>query len=256
MLRNFRQVFKGQQTPMAVVMMVVLLGMVAYLAPSHGNPDAPDNIVARVYGRDITRRDLDGPMREMVRRLGKGADLESLAPLLETRAVDQLVQAKLVEELADRHGIVVTDAEVKNALEAQLRRYGFVDENNKLRPSSEINDTLREHGMSLKQMEADTASGLAGQKLFQQMAAQVPVDDAWLQVENRVRNEKITFEAVTQAVDPSAGAGPRPAQAGGLPQGLRGALPVRSPAGDRLRGPGSRRRGRPARRRRRRAGRL
>ena len=38
MLRNFRQVFKGNQTPMAVVMMVVLLGMVAYLAPSHGNP--------------------------------------------------------------------------------------------------------------------------------------------------------------------------------------------------------------------------
>jgi len=211
MLRNFRQVFKGNQAPMAVVMMVVLLGMVAYLAPSHGNPDAPDNIVARVYGRDITRRDLDAPIREMAKRMGKGADLESLMPLMQNQAVSELVRAKLIEELAERHGIVVTDAEVKNALEAQLRRYGFVDENNRLRPSAEINDTLREHGMSLRQMETDTATGLAGQKLFQQAAAQVPVDEPWLALENRVRNEKISFEAVTLAPDPAKVADPDPA---------------------------------------------
>jgi peptidyl-prolyl cis-trans isomerase D len=196
---------------MAVVMMVVLLGMVAYLAPSHGNPDAPDNIVARVYGRDVTRRDLDGPMREMAKRMGKGADLESLMPLMQNQAVSELVRAKLLEELAERHGIVVTDAEVKNALEAQLRRFGFVDENNNLRPSAEINDTLREHGMSLKEMETETATGLAGQKLFQQAAAQVPVDESWLALENRVRNEKISFEAAT--LSPDASQVPDPGQA-------------------------------------------
>jgi peptidyl-prolyl cis-trans isomerase D len=188
---------------MAVIMMVVLLGMVAYLAPSHGNPDAPDNIVARVYGRDITRRDLDGPMREMVKRLGKGADLESLAPIMQTQAVAQLVRTKLIEELAERHGIVVTDGEVKNSLETQLRAYGFVDQDNKLRPSAEINDILREHGMSLKQMEIDIRSILAGQKLFQQASTQVPVDEAWMNLENRVRNETISFEVATQAPDPS-----------------------------------------------------
>jgi peptidyl-prolyl cis-trans isomerase D len=197
---------------MAVVMMVVLLGMVAYLAPSHGSPDAPDNIVARVFGRDITRHDLEGPMREMAKRLGKDADLESLAPLMQNQAVSQLVQAKLVEELAERHGIVVTDGEIKNALEAQLRRFGFVGQDNKLMPSAEINDTLREHGMSLKQMETDLAATLAGQKLFQQAATQVPVDDAWLNLENRVRNEKISFEAATQAPDPSQVPDPGPAK--------------------------------------------
>jgi len=55
--------------------------------------------------------------------------------------------------------------------------------------------------MSLKQMEIDTATGLAGQKLFQQAAAQVPVDEPWLALENRVRNEKISFEAATLAPD-------------------------------------------------------
>jgi len=204
MLRNFRQVFKGNQAPMAVVMMVVLLGMVAYLAPSHGNPDAPDNVIARVYGRDIMRRDMDAPMREMVQRLGKGANLEAVAPFLQTQAVAKLVRDKLVEELAERHGIMVTDAEIKNALEARLRQYGFAGADGRLRPTSEINDALREHGLSLKMMEAEIATGLAGQKLFQQAAAQVPVDEQWLALENRVRTEKISFEAATLAPDPAA----------------------------------------------------
>jgi peptidyl-prolyl cis-trans isomerase D len=203
MLRNFRQVFKGNQTPMAVVMMVVLLGMVAYLAPSHGNPDAPDNIIARVFGRDIMRRDLDGPIREMMQRLGKNANIEALAPFLQTQAVSKLVRDKLMDELAERHGIVVTDAEVRNALETRLRAYGFADADGRLRPSAEINDTLREHGMSLKQLEMETATVLTGQKLFQQACTQVPVDDAWLALENRVRGEKISFEAVTLAPDPA-----------------------------------------------------
>jgi len=208
MLRNFRSVFKGNQAPMAVVMMVVLLGMVAYLAPSHGNPDAPDNIVARVYGRDVMRRDLDAPMREMLQRLGKNAKAEELLPFLQTQAVARLVRDKLIEELAERHGIVVTDAEIKSALEARLRQYGFVTEDGRLRPSTEINDAFRERGSSLKQLEQETATGLSAQKLFQQVSTQVPVDEAWVNLENRVRNEKITFEAATLAPDPSQAADP------------------------------------------------
>ncbi|MGA2079749.1 MAG: peptidylprolyl isomerase [Holophaga sp.] len=208
MLRNFRQVFKGNQMPMTVIMMVVLLGMVAYLAPGHGGSDAPDNVIARVYGRDIMKRDVDREMSMMARRLGRNVNLESLAPLLQREAVNQLVQSKVVEELAERHGVVVTDSEIKAALEAKLTQIGFVDENGKLRPSAEINDMLREHGMSLKEMEQDVAGDLATQKLFQQAAALVPVDEAWLEVENRVRNEKVSFEAATLTPDPAPVADP------------------------------------------------
>ena len=75
MIRNFRQVFKGNQMPMTVVMLVVLLGMVAYLAPSTGHPEAPDNVAARVYGHDILNRDVQTLVGNMARRVGKGADL-------------------------------------------------------------------------------------------------------------------------------------------------------------------------------------
>jgi peptidyl-prolyl cis-trans isomerase D len=202
MLRNFRTVFKSNKAPMGVIMMVVLLGMVAYLAPSRGgNLEAPDNVLARVYGRDIMRRDLDRSMSDMARRLGKNANLEAMAPFLKTQAMSMLVRDKLMEELAERHGILVTDAEVKTALEAQLRQIGFVGEDNQLRPSNEINDMLRERGWSLKQLEVTINTTLAKQKLFQQAAAQVPVDSEWVDLENRVRGEKISFEAVTQAPD-------------------------------------------------------
>jgi peptidyl-prolyl cis-trans isomerase D len=208
MLRNFRQVFKGNQMPMTVVMMVVLLGMVAYLAPGSGNPEAPDNVVARVYGRDITKRDMDRQMAQMIRRLGRGVNLESLAPIIQGQAVSMLVRDRLMEELAERHNVVVTDAEIKTALEAQLRQIGFVTEDGRLRPSTEINEMLRERGWSLKQLEADLAVGLAKQKLYDQTASQVPVDGAWLERENRVRSEKISFEAATVQPDPAPVADP------------------------------------------------
>jgi peptidyl-prolyl cis-trans isomerase D len=212
MLRNFRQVFKGNQMPMTVVMMVVLLGMVAYLAPGHGNPDAPDNVVARVYGRDIMKRDVDREMAIMARRLGKGVNLDQVGPILQNQAVNILVQTRLMEELAERHHVLVTEAEIKTALEAQLRQIGFVGEDGRLRPSSEINDMLRERGWSLKQLETSLATDLAKQKLFEQAAAQVPVDAAWLERENQARNEKISFEAVTLEPDPAPVPDPGPAR--------------------------------------------
>jgi peptidyl-prolyl cis-trans isomerase D len=200
-------VFKGNQTPMAVVMMVVLAGMVAYLAPSHGAADAPDNVVARVYGRDITRRDVDRALSDMARRMGKNANLEQMLPFLRTQAITSLVRGKLMEELAERQGVIVTDAETKAALEARLRAYGFVRDG-QLMATSDINDALREQGFTLKMMEEDTAVQLTRQKLGQQFAAQVPVDAAWVDLENRARNEKVSFEAVSAQPDPAPVADP------------------------------------------------
>ncbi len=204
MLRNFRQVFKGNQTPMAVVMMVVLLGLVAYLAPSGGGAAAPDNVMARVYGRDVLRRDIDQLIAQYIKSLGRNANIESRLPMLQDQALESLIQRELRHELADRHGIVVTDAEIRAALEARLKSIPlFLAENGQLRETSEINGILRENGTSLKQWEQEVASDLSLSKLVAQAASRVPVDQAWVDLEHRVRAEKITFEAVTLAPDPS-----------------------------------------------------
>ena len=208
MLRNFRSVFKDNQMPMAVIMMVVLLGMVAYLAPSHGSPDAPDNVLARVYGRDIMRRDLDVQMSELARRLGKNVNLETMGPFLRTQALSMLVRNRLQAELAERHGVVVTDGEIKLAMESFLRQRGFVGDDNQLMPTAQINDALRERGMSLRQLEETITGDLSRQKLAQQAAVLVPVDAPWVDLENRVRSEKISFEAVQITPDAAPVADP------------------------------------------------
>lgn len=204
MLRNFRQVFKSNQTPMAVIMMVVLLGMVAYLAPTGGNLAAPDSVMARVYGRDILKRDMDNMIASYLKRLGKQANAEQLMPMLQERALDDLIADKLREELAERHGILVTDAEVRSSLETWLKGIPvFLDENGNLKPSADINSILRENGMTLKERENQIASELGLRKLVSQAAAQVPVDQAWVDLEHRVKDEKIAFDFVTAAPDAS-----------------------------------------------------
>ncbi len=205
MLRNFRQVFKGNQMPMTIVMGIVLVGLVAYLAPSSGNPEAPDNVMARVYGRDVLKRDSDRLVSDMATRMGRQADLDQMLPFLQQRALSDLIGQKLREELAERHGIVITDQEVRQGLEARLRKYPvFVNAEGQLLSSAEINTVLRENGQNLILWEQEVRAELTIRKLLDQEAAKVPVDQAWLNMENRVQNEKLSFESVSLGPDPAA----------------------------------------------------
>lgn len=205
MLRNFRKVFQGGRLPMVLLMAMILLGLLAYLSPNmsgSGSQNDSDSVIARVYGRDILKRDLDLIVSGALRNVGKGANREEMIPLLINRTMPQLVRAKLMDELAERHDVVVTDYEIKHTLKSQLKDYGFVGRNGRLLPSSEINNILlNTNGISLKWLENNTASDIARQKLLQQVAIQVPVDNLWLDSEIRVRNEKIGFEYVTIAPD-------------------------------------------------------
>lgn len=209
-LRLFRNTFKGNKTPMTVVMMVVLLGMVAYLAPSgRGNVNAPDNVVARVYGREILMRDVQQSLSDMMRRMGNQPNVKSMIPFLQSQAVKRTLDLKLFEELAERRGIVVTDQEVKVGLETRLRQNDvFLDPKGDLKPTSEISTILRENGILLIHWEKEVRDQLTIQKLMEQAAAQVPVDEAWINLENRVQNEKLTFEFAALPPDTAAVADP------------------------------------------------
>lgn len=208
-LRLFRNTFKGNQAPMTVVMLVVLLGMVAYLAPSGRGADAPDNVVARVYGRDIQRKDVEQTLADMVRRMGNQPNVKAMMPFLQAQALRRTVDLKLFEELAERRGLVVTDQEVKIGLETRLSQYDvFKGQNGRLKPTSEIIDILRENGIALIQWEQEVRDQLLIQKLMEQAASQVPVDETWIALENRVQNEKITFTFAALAPETAAVADP------------------------------------------------
>ena len=204
-LRLFRNTFKGNQTPMTVLMMVVLLGMVAYLAPSGRNANMPDDLIARVYGRSILRRDVEQTLSDMLRRVGNQPNAKSMIPYFQAQAVRQLVDLKLYEEMADRRGLVVTDQEVKNGLESKLGQFKvFQTPDGKLRPTSEIVAILRENGIGLTQWEQEVRDQLLIQKLMERVASQVPVDETWVALQNRIENEKLTLETSVLAPDLAA----------------------------------------------------
>ncbi|HJU84388.1 MAG TPA: peptidyl-prolyl cis-trans isomerase [Holophagaceae bacterium] len=209
MLRDFRKFFKSQGTTVGGLMLLLTLGMLAYLVPSGQASQAPETVVGRVYGREILRREVEEALAKMAQRYGKGQNVDSLLPFLRPQAVQQVVQERLVEELAERHNVVVTDPEVRAALEARLRQYPvFLDERGQLKPVAEISDILRQNGLTLPMWEKEVRSDLVRRKLVEQVALKVPMDADWLQVENRVRHEKLGFDQITFTVDTASVADP------------------------------------------------
>jgi peptidyl-prolyl cis-trans isomerase D len=211
-LRLFRSTFKANKTPMTVIMGVILLSTVAYLAQKGQGVATRDDVVARVYGRDILGKDVEQKLAEMERSMGNQANLKSLLPYLQTQALQRTINLKLLEELADRHGVVVTDQEVRTSLETQLRQNeNFLDKDGKLLPTNEISDILRERGILLIQLENEVRDQLLVQKLMNQASVQIPVDETWVNLENRIQNEKITYEFAALSPDTAAIADPNDA---------------------------------------------
>jgi peptidyl-prolyl cis-trans isomerase D len=214
MLRSFRQVFKSNRTPMAAVMIVVLLGLVAYLAPTGGAVSA-DTVVARVYGHEVLMRELGEHMQELYQRYGKQANPETLKPFIQSQALRDLMNQKLMEELAERHHVVVTDEEVGARLRAFLRQYPILlDPKGNLKSTTELKQIFTETGFNPAMQERNIRSELLRTKLVQQAALQVPLDEAWVTQENRLRSEKVAFQQASLAVDPSTVADPGDAPLG------------------------------------------
>ena len=204
MLRNFRKAFQGNQTPTAILMMLTLVGMVAYLAPS-GNPEARDNVVARAYGREILKGEWDLNTLYVQRSLGEKARTDEGLAYAQSTALRMLIDKAIKEEQADRHHVVVTDQEVREDLLSTLKRYEFFkNPDGTLRPLAEIDRILQSSQTSLKEFEKQAKERLIQQKLNTQLSSEMPVDEVWINAENRVRNEKISIEAVSLTADPSA----------------------------------------------------
>lgn len=204
MLRNFRTVFKGKKGFTGGMMLMMAVSMLIYLVPGGGSVEAPDSVVARVYGRDLLYRDLAEAIQNLQRGMGKQQNREAMMPFIQAQALRQIVNQKLMEELAERHGIVVTDAEVFTQLNDELRRSPvFVGQDGQLRPKAEIEMVLRENGWTLAKVERESRLQVLFRKLRTQASALVPVDEALVKVEDRVRNEKVAFDYVQVAADAS-----------------------------------------------------
>jgi peptidyl-prolyl cis-trans isomerase D len=212
MLRDFRKVFKGSKGVTGSLMIVLSLGLLAYLGTSFQttHPSSPEAVLARVYGREIKRRDLNDATKRMMQQFGQQDNMDMMMPFIQQQAIGQLMNLKLTEELAQRHGVIVTDAELRDALMAELKSAPYMlDQNGQLLPTAEIRSVLAQvFRMSLKDFEDSVHSNLTTAKLREQAAALIPVDEAWLAEENRARSEKISLDYIS--LTPAAMAVPDP----------------------------------------------
>jgi peptidyl-prolyl cis-trans isomerase D len=203
MLRNFRKAFQGNQTPTAILMSLTLVGMVAYLAPS-GKPEAADNVVARVYGHEILKGDWDLNTLYIQRSMGEKARTDEGLAYAQSTSLRMLIDKAIKEEQADRHHVVVTDQEVREDLLSSLKKYEFFkNPDGTLRPQAEIDRILQASRTSLREFEKQSRERLVQQKLNMQVGSEMPVDEVWLNAENRARNEKISLEVVSLTPDPA-----------------------------------------------------
>ena len=204
MLRNFRQVFKGKQQLTGGMMLILSIGMLTYLVPSGSSAEAPESVVARVYGREILFRDYLDAIRNMQRMMGRQPNLEAMMPYLQAQALRGLVQQRIMEEIADRRGVLVTDDEILLQLQDDLKRIPvFLKPDGNLKPRAELEDMLRQSGWTLAMMERSARLNLLFGKMRAQSEAMVPLDPAWVDLEHRVRNEKVGFEQVSLEPEPA-----------------------------------------------------
>jgi peptidyl-prolyl cis-trans isomerase D len=209
MLQDFRKIFKGQQALTGGMMLALAVGMLAYLAPTGAGGETPDSVVARVYGKDILKRDYDWLLVTMVRGIPKGQDVESQMPMLRKYALQELMRRKIEEAQAERHGVVVTDGEVRERLEGMLKSQPvFLEADGRLKSVADIEMILRDNGLSLRQWELESRAYLQNKKLTEMVSAGTPVDEAWLNRELRARHETVSFESVLVQPDTGAVADP------------------------------------------------
>jgi len=206
MLRNFRTAIKSNRTPVATIMIVLTIGLLAYLVPSGNAVVTPETVLGRVYGREIKQRDIDQALMDLMQRFGGGqAQQEQLLPLLKPQAVQTAIQDKIVEELCEREGIVVSDAEIKTTLELILKSQakqqpeliGLFDSSGRLRSMDELVKIYQEPVRAfINTVERVARKEAVRQKLFQIYAHKVPVSSERLDLEHRLKEEKMTFKSV------------------------------------------------------------
>jgi peptidyl-prolyl cis-trans isomerase D len=215
MLRNFRSVIKADPLIVGSIMGVVTLSMVIYLVPSFIGAKTADSVVARAYGRDVSVRDVSemaGRFLEMMKRQGGGQfNPDAMRGFAQGQAVQMLLQGKLVDELAERHGITASDVEVRIGLERQLRTMAmqqpiigqFFGSDGHLKPLPEL-ESFFNPGTArtwFREREAEAKEQLVREKLRRQLAMEVPMDAAWVESEHHFRDDKVDLESVSLPLD-------------------------------------------------------
>jgi peptidyl-prolyl cis-trans isomerase SurA len=141
---------------------IILSIALATVAGSASAADLLEGIVVRVGDRIVTRTQYERRLRDMYREIDQTAPADVRVKLKEeTRLglVNELVGELLIRDRADRLGITVTDAELKDATESLKKQYNISTD-------AQFEESLRNSGLSRADMEARLRDTLISQRVF------------------------------------------------------------------------------------------
>lgn len=140
----------------------ILTIALALTAGSASAAELLEGIVVRVGDRIVTRTQYEKRLRDMYREIEQSAPADQVVRLKEeTRLglVNELVGELLIRDRADRLGITVTDAEVKEAIERLKGQYNITTD-------EQFEQSLESSGLTRAEMESRLRDTLISQRVF------------------------------------------------------------------------------------------
>lgn len=153
-----------------------------------------EGIVVRVGDRIVTRTQYERRLRDMYAEIDATAPADRRAAMREqarTGLVNELISELLIKDRADRLGITITDAELKEAVGRLKQQYNITTD-------EQFENSLRSSGLTRAEMEARLRDTLVTNKVFsRELRNRDQLSDSELR--ERYNREKDTYRLPERA---------------------------------------------------------
>ena len=166
----------------------ILTVVLAFTAVTASAADLLEGIVVRVGDRIITRTQYERRLRDQYAEIDHNAPADRKAAMKETARLgltNELISELLIKDRADRLGITVTDAELKEAVGRLKQQYGITTD-------EQFEQSLSSSGLTRTEMEARLRDTLTTNKVFgRELRSREQLSDSELR--ERYNREKDSF---------------------------------------------------------------
>jgi peptidyl-prolyl cis-trans isomerase SurA len=139
-----------------------VLALAIALVATTASAELLEAVVVRVGDRIITRTQYDRRLHEKMAEIDQSAEPSAAASLKQQASkelVNELISELLIKDRADRLGISVSDAEMKDAINHLKQQYN-------IQTDQQFEASLKQSGMTRADMEARLRETLVTQKVF------------------------------------------------------------------------------------------
>src|SRR5947207_2172784 len=183
------------------ILVVICVSMAWYVLPGGGGTSVfgsntpQKGVVASVAGEDVTTLEVQKQARQMVQQQFPrgGAQANMLMPFFAQRAADNLINEKVMLSEANRMGLQVSEAEVREELEHGPYAATFFP-GGKFIGEEEYKNLLGSHDLTPPQFEHLVGNGILERKLEKLIASSATVTDAEVRQQFEKENTKVKFD--------------------------------------------------------------